>query len=177
MTAHLLIPYSWEKCPDEAGCRKLVHVNVSLEELRELPQEWVMGLLGNCRVDDTSIQLVDADGLTHCDGWPAVEWANGTFEWFQHGVRHREDGPAVEFRYGARHWYYNGELHRDDGPAVIHADGAREIWRNGEFISQDYKFGVHLLRYDNSHHSNITSDPVALNEDPESYSHDLSEYF
>ena len=39
----------------------------------------------------------EGDKLHRADG-PAVEWANGTKEWWLNGKRHRADGPAVE------HW-------------------------------------------------------------------------
>lgn len=32
---------------------------------------------------------------------------------------HREDGPAVEWKDGSEEWYINDVLHREDGPAVI----------------------------------------------------------
>jgi len=30
---------------------------------------------------------------------------------------HREDGPAVEWYNGSKEWYKNAKLHREDGPA------------------------------------------------------------
>ena len=39
--------------------------------------------------------------------------------------RHREDGPAVEYADGSKEWYLNGKLHREDGPACEYADGSK----------------------------------------------------
>ena len=42
-----------------------------------------------------------ADGQLHRTDGPAIEWANGTREWFVDGQLHREDGPAIEYADGA----------------------------------------------------------------------------
>ena len=34
------------------------------------------------------------------------------------GQYHRLDGPAVEYSDGTKDWYQNGRLHRIDGPAI-----------------------------------------------------------
>ena len=39
------------------------------------------------------------------------------------GQYHREDGPAIEFINGSKEWYLNGQLHRLDGPAIEYRDG------------------------------------------------------
>lgn len=35
------------------------------------------------------------------------------------GNLHRENAPAVEYPDGTKEWWRNGMLHRDDGPAVV----------------------------------------------------------
>ena len=45
---------------------------------------------------------------------------------------HREDGPAIEWADGSKEYWLNGMLHREDGPAVELADGSKEYWLNGE---------------------------------------------
>lgn len=47
--------------------------------------------------------------LFHREDGPAIEWNNGSKEWWINGKRHREDGPAVEWSNGAKHWYLNGQ--------------------------------------------------------------------
>ena len=50
---------------------------------------------------------------------------------------HRTDGPAIEWSDGTREWFINGKRHRLDGPAIECADG-KEAWCiNGESISED----------------------------------------
>ena len=72
---------------------------------------------------ELSKPLVDEDGDTewklpngdiHRDYGPAVEYHDGSKEWFKNGKRHREDGPAVEYANGYKAWYKNGKLHRED---------------------------------------------------------------
>ena len=58
----------------------------------------------------------------HREDGPAVEYANGTKQWWFNGKRHREDGPAVEYTDGTKQWWFNGKLHREDGPAVEYAN-------------------------------------------------------
>lgn len=102
----------------------------------------------------------DADGHVHREGGPAVEWKDGSKEWYKHGKRHREDGPACEYANGTKHWYVddehhrkdgpaiewanglkqwclNGKLHREDGPAVVYLDGHCSYWLEGQFISKE----------------------------------------
>lgn len=52
----------------------------------------------------------DSDGMMHRDDGPAVIWASGVEEWYQHGNRHREDGPAFidPQRTSAIAWYVRG---------------------------------------------------------------------
>jgi hypothetical protein len=40
---------------------------------------------------------------------PAVEYAYGYKEWYQHGLLHRIDGPAIECANGYKAWYYHGK--------------------------------------------------------------------
>ena len=48
-------------------------------------------------------------GQLHRIGGPAIEYTNGSKEWYQYGLRHRIDGPAIEWRNGVRFWYINGK--------------------------------------------------------------------
>ena len=54
------------------------------------------------------------NGEFHCTDGPAIEYADGTKVWCQHGTVHRTDGPAVERTDGTSFWYINGkELTKD----------------------------------------------------------------
>lgn len=64
-------------------------------------------------------------------GLPAIEWRNGTKEWYEHGERHRADGPAHLLSDGGAEWWQNGSKHRADGPAVISSTGREEWWLHG----------------------------------------------
>jgi hypothetical protein len=56
---------------------------------------------------------------------PAVEWYDGSIEWWVDGKRHRMDGPAVEqpTNGGYKAWWVNDKLHRTDGPAISCIEG------------------------------------------------------
>jgi len=49
---------------------------------------------------------------------------------------HREDGPAVEWADGSREWYINHKCHREDGPAYECFSGAKEWWFNGRHLTE-----------------------------------------
>jgi hypothetical protein len=73
----------------------------------------------------------DQSQLHRLDG-PAIEYANGSKQWWQNGKLHRLDGPAAEYANGDKEWWQNGKLHRLDGPAVEWADGDKEWYQNGK---------------------------------------------
>jgi len=74
--------------------------------------------------------------LHHEDG-PALEYSNGSMEWWLNDKLHREDGPALEYASGYKAWYLNGELHREDGPAVERVNGSKEWWLNDECFTEE----------------------------------------
>lgn len=87
----------------------------------------------------------DSSKIFHREGGPAIEYANGTKEWYQNGKLHREDGHAIEWMDGTKQWWLNGKLHRESGPAVEWANGDREWWIEGKeltTLSQEY-----LIKY------------------------------
>jgi len=49
---------------------------------------------------------------------------------------HRVDGPAIEYDDGSREWYLNGKLHREDGPAIEWADGSKEWFLNDKHLTE-----------------------------------------
>jgi hypothetical protein len=76
-------------------------------------------------------------GKLHREDGPAVEWVNGTREWWRNGLRHREGGPAVRLSDGSREWWQNGNLHREDGPAIMRSDGTLLWYLHGECHRED----------------------------------------
>jgi hypothetical protein len=54
------------------------------------------------------IEYRNEKGQLHNDNGPAIEWNDGTREWWINGKRHREDGPADEYPNGFKFWYLNG---------------------------------------------------------------------
>ena len=79
-------------------------------------------------------EYFDSDDRYHRDDGPAIIWASGTQEWYQHEHRHRDDGPAAIWPDGSQFWWFDHMRHREDGPAVIRADGRREWWMNGKEV-------------------------------------------
>ena len=77
----------------------------------------------------------DKEKLHRLDG-PAVEWADGSKEWWVDGKVHRIDGPAFECADGSKSWYVNGERHRLDGPAIEYTDGHKAWWVNGKLMTE-----------------------------------------
>jgi hypothetical protein len=49
--------------------------------------------------------------------------------------RHRTDGPAIEFADGSKEWWLNGQRHRTDGPAVEWANGDKSWFLNGRYYT------------------------------------------
>lgn len=79
----------------------------------------------------------DQEDILHREDGPALEYADGSNEWFVHGERHREDGPAFEYADGFKEWYLHNKRHREDGPAVENSDGSNEWWAYGERHRED----------------------------------------
>jgi|688.fasta_scaffold17838_17 hypothetical protein len=75
--------------------------------------------------------------IAHRLDGPAVEYADGSKEWFVNGKLHRTDGPAIEWADGGRAWWLDGKLHRLDGPAIEWADGGRAWWLDGKLHRLD----------------------------------------
>jgi hypothetical protein len=69
--------------------------------------------------------------LIHRLDGPAIEWVEGSKEWYQNGELHRLDGPAVETSCGYKYWCQDGEYHRLDGPAMEFPSGKRYWYFKG----------------------------------------------
>ena len=72
----------------------------------------------------------------HREDGPAVEYNNGTKEWWINGLPHRIDGPALDYLV-VKKWYFHGKRHRKDGPAVEWKNGDKEWYINGERLSRE----------------------------------------
>ena len=78
------------------------------------------------------IEYLNELGKYHRLDGPAIEYHDGSKEWFINGKYHREDGPAVEWYGGTKYWYINGKHHREDGPAIEYRNGYKVWYLNGE---------------------------------------------
>ena len=88
------------------------------------------------KVYNDRTEWYNQNGQRHREDGPAVEYANGTKEWYINGQCHREDGQALEWADGTKYWYINGQLHREDGPAIEWANGTKEWYINGRKLTE-----------------------------------------
>jgi len=95
--------------------------------------------------DDSVLDCWDGNRIPHRDDGPAIEYANGSEEWYIDGMFHREDGPAVKWINGRKEWWVNGKLHREDGPAIEFADGKKGWYINGKHLTKE-EFDIHPVR-------------------------------
>ena len=67
-----------------------------------------------------------------------VEVYNGKNFWFKENTKilHRENGPAVEWPDGSKQWFKNGLEHRENGPAEEWATGVKNWWLDGRPITE-----------------------------------------
>ena len=63
------------------------------------------------------------EGKLHGWGYPAVEWHNGTKEWWREGVRSRNKGPAIYFEDGSMEYWDKGVRHNLLHPSAIKRKG------------------------------------------------------
>lgn len=87
------------------------------------------------------------DGALHRENdLPAIEWYDGSYEWYENGQRHRNNAPAVIYLDGRQGWYQHGELHREDGPAYERPSvKIKEWWIHGEEYSLK-EFNAYLAK-------------------------------
>ncbi len=89
------------------------------------------------RLDGPAVEYVDGTkewyyyGLLHREDGPAEDNADGSRIWRQMGKLHRVGGPAVELRCGSKHWYQYGLKHRDGGPAEECRSGSKGWFQQG----------------------------------------------
>ena len=71
----------------------------------------------------------------------------GTKRWQNNaGQYHREDGHAVEWPNGSKEWWINGNLHRLDGPAIECYNGTKSWYVNGIYSSEN-KFPSDVIQF------------------------------
>ena len=87
--------------------------------------------------EERTLWFKEGTRTRHREDGPAVEYADGSKEWWLNGKRHREDGPAVEDASGSKIWYLNGEFHREDGPACEWADGDKWRYLNDNELTEE----------------------------------------
>lgn len=96
-------------------------------------------------INGTNFSVVDDDKTMHFHNGqlcrlfdkPAIEYANGQFEWWVDGIRHRGNGPAVIKPNGQLEWWVEGRRHREDGPALIKAQGGTEWYFEDKLHRED----------------------------------------
>jgi hypothetical protein len=55
----------------------------------------------------------EASLINHRAGGPAIEWIEGTKEWWLNGKRHRVAGPAYDHQNGYKEWWFDGEKYSE----------------------------------------------------------------
>jgi len=75
------------------------------------------------------------NGRLHREDGPAIEYDDGSEEWFLNGKYHRENGPAIIYIGSYKSWCNHGKYHRLDGPAVDYDNGEKKWFLNGKHIS------------------------------------------
>jgi hypothetical protein len=76
---------------------------------------------------------------------------------------HRIDGPAIEYANGTKQWWINNELHRIDGPAVEQADGSKEWYVNdNQLYLLPKKVLIHYMKANNLTLTHLLTDPDPL---------------
>lgn len=89
----------------------------------------------------------NSDGERHRLDGPAVEYTDGSTEWYKEGKLHRLDGPARELANGTKAWYVEGQYHRLEGPAYEGAYGYKEWYVDGVKVAEkDYPQAVLLYK-------------------------------
>jgi len=53
------------------------------------------------------VYFIKGTKILHREDGPAIEWDDGSKEWFKNGKRHRDDGPAIEWYDGEAEWCLN----------------------------------------------------------------------
>jgi hypothetical protein len=73
---------------------------------------------------------------------------NGNKEWtLPNGKLHREDGPAIEYCDGSKEWWVNGNIHREDGPALEWSGGGKNWFLNNiQYTEKDYKYEMRSIK-------------------------------
>ena len=95
-----------------------------IDEVRDLIINFVTD---DIKVEDRTYFI---DSLCYTDSYGNKFWKNKDVQ------LHRINGPAVEYVNGTKEWFVNGRLHRTDGPAIEFADGSK-LWSvNGQRLTE-----------------------------------------
>ena len=82
--------------------------------------------------EEDCVKWLNKEGKLHRVEGPAIEWIEGSRQWYLNGELHRVDGPAIEWASGRKEWWLNGIIHRLDGPAIEWSSGTKEWWVAGQ---------------------------------------------
>ena len=119
---------------------KLLKDRLKNERGENIEIEEIDNYTGKIIEQDIGTYYIKKGRIHRADG-PAIEWAEGTKEWYKNDKLHRENGPAIECANGTKKWYKEGKLHREDGPAIEYhggyLDGTKEWWKEGKLHRAD----------------------------------------
>jgi hypothetical protein len=88
-------------------------------------------------IKEYNYTLYNKLGLLHREDGPAIEYDNGSFEYYQHNKIHRIKGPAEFYlSFPMKFWRRKGKIHRLNAPAIM---------KNDNFVTKKfYEFGNFL---------------------------------
>jgi len=73
---------------------------------------------------------------------------DGNKRWYNdRGELHREDGPAIEWVDGSKEWYINDKFHREDGPAAEYVNGGNRWYINDKLYRTIPEWAAALFKY------------------------------
>ena len=70
------------------------------DEMLDIPNK------NGCYITEKGNKFYYNNNLLHRDGdLPAMEFGDGSKQWYRNGLRHRIDGPAIEYSNGKKRWF------------------------------------------------------------------------
>jgi hypothetical protein len=90
---------------------------------------------------------VNSEGELDREGGPAIEYSDGTKEWYKNGELHREGGPAVEHPEGSANWYVEGKYRPDLEPGYNPAHGESQRICTENFQDMEASLGARMTNY------------------------------
>jgi hypothetical protein len=119
---------------------KLHRVDGPAIEWNDGTKEWyINGQTIACKDNEEFLRIIKINPIIN--EYETKRWFNDA------GQLHREDGPAIEYSDGSTEYYINGKEHRLDGPAVEFVSGTKFWYINGEEIDcQDNEAFIRIVK-------------------------------